>query len=91
MSDNLDREEYFNMADDGKLIAKVALGWKKSFSMGVEIPHKVSKCGDCKKDSPCDSCDQLVNQTDEFSASLNEIKRQHPNDFRSMIPWYKTT
>ena len=40
VSDNLDREEYFNMADGGKLIAKVPLSWKKSFSQGFVIPHK---------------------------------------------------
>ena len=28
VSDNLDRKEYFNMADGGKLIAKVPLSWK---------------------------------------------------------------
>ena len=32
VSDNLNREEYFNMADGGKLLAKVPLSWKKSFS-----------------------------------------------------------
>ena len=29
VSDNLDRKEYFIMADGGKLIAKVPLSWKK--------------------------------------------------------------
>ena len=29
VSDNLNRKEYFNMADGGKLIAKVPLSWKK--------------------------------------------------------------
>ena len=41
MGDKLDKKEYFNMAVGGKLIAKVPLSWKKSFSMGVVIPHKV--------------------------------------------------
>ena len=30
VSDNLDRKEYFNMANGGKLIAKVSLSWKKN-------------------------------------------------------------
>ena len=40
LSDNLDRKENFNKADGGKLIAKVPLNWRKSFSQGVVIPQK---------------------------------------------------
>ena len=62
LSDNLNRKEYFNMTDGGKLIAKVPLSWKKSFSQGVVIPHKMRNCTDFKNDSLCDNCDKLVNQ-----------------------------
>ena len=75
MSDNLDRKEYFNMADGGKLIAKLPLNWKKSFSRGVVIPHKLENQTDCVKNLLCDSCDKLVNHRKEFSAYLNEMKR----------------
>ena len=51
VSDNLDKKEYFNMASDCKLQAKVPLSWKKSFSQGVVIPHNLRKCVDCKKNS----------------------------------------
>ena len=61
VSDNLDRKEYFKMADGDNLIAKVPLSWKKSFSRGVVIPHKMRNCSDCKNDSLCDRCDKLVN------------------------------
>ena len=44
VSDNLDRKEYFNMADGGKLIAIVPWSWKKSFSQEVVIPHKMKNC-----------------------------------------------
>ena len=36
------------MAAGDKLIAKVPLGWKKSFSQGVVIPHKIKNCSECK-------------------------------------------
>ena len=62
VSDNLDRKEYFKMADGDKLVAKVPLSWKKSFSQGVVIPHKMKNCHYCKKDILCDICDELVNQ-----------------------------
>ena len=85
VSDNLDRKKYFNMADGGKLIAKLPLSWKKSFNQGVVIPHKMRDCGDCRKDIPCESCDKLVNQKKEFSANLNELKRQPPNESGHML------
>ena len=69
----MDRKEYFIMANGGNLIAKVPLSWKKSFSQGVVIPHKMRYCTDCINDSLCDRCDNLVNQKKEFSANLNEL------------------
>ena len=90
VSDNLDRKEYFNMADAGKSIAKVPLGWKKSFSQGVVIPHKMKNCCECKKDIPCENCDKLVNQRKEFSANLNELKRKPPHKFGHMLPKFIT-
>ena len=91
VSDNLNRKENFNMADGGILVAKVPVSWKKSFSQGVVIPHKMKKCSDCKKDILCESCDNLVNQKKKFSSILNELKRQPPNEFGHMLPKYITT
>ena len=88
VSDNLDRKEYFKMFDGDKLVAKVPLSWKKSFSQGVVIPHKLRNCNKCIKDQLCDGCDILVNQNKEFSANLNELKREKPNDFGHMLPKY---
>ena len=91
VSDNLDRKEYFKMFEGDKLMAKVPLSWKKSFSMGVVIPHKIRNCCDCKKDILCDDCDELVNQNKEFSANLNELKREKPIDSGHMLPNYIIT
>ena len=77
------------MADGDKLIAKIPLSWKKSFSQGVVIPHKMRNCTNCKENILCDNCDKLVNQNKEFSANLNELKRLPPNDFGYMLPKYK--
>ena len=76
------------MVGGDNLIAKVPLSWKKIFSHGVVIPHKMRYCTDCKIDSLCDICDKLVNQKKEFSANLNELKRERPNDFGHMLPKY---
>ena len=91
VSNNLDGKEYFKMFDGDKLEAKVPLSWKKSFNMGVVIPHKMKNCNKCTKDILCDGCDKLVNQNKEFSANLNELKRQPPNEFGHMLPKYITT
>ena len=80
VSDSLDRKKFSKMADGGKLIAEVQLSWKKSFSQGVVISQKMRNCGECKKDILCESCEQLVNQKKEFSANLNELNRQPPNE-----------
>ena len=79
------------MADGDKLVAKVPLSWKKSFSQGVVIPHKMRHCTDCKNNSLCDRFDKLVNQNKEFSANLNELKRGKPIDFGYMLPKYIIT
>ena len=88
VSDNLDRKEYFNMARGDKLIAKIPPSWKKSFGRGVVIPHKLRNCNKCTKDILCDDCDKLVNQNKDFSANLNELKREKPNDLGHMLPKY---
>ena len=76
------------MADGGKLIAKVPLSWKKSFSQGVLIPHKMRNCDDCKKDILFENFDKLVNQRKDFSTNLNELKREPPNEFGHMLLKY---
>ena len=91
MSDNLNRKEYFIMADGGKLIAKAPLSWKKLFSQGVVIPLKMKNCSECKNDILFDNCDKLVKQRKEFAANLNELKRKAPNEFGHMLPEYITT
>ena len=91
VSDNLNRIENFKMLDGDKLTAKLPLSWKKSFSVGVVIPHKKRNCVNCKNDFLCDDCDNLVNQKKEFSANLNELKRDPPNRYGHMLPKYIIT
>ena len=74
------------MFEGDKLIAKVPLKWKNSFSHGVEIPHKMKNCTDCEKDILCDEYDKLVDQNKEFSANPNGLRRQPPNELGHMLP-----
>ena len=59
--------------------------------MAVVIPHKMRKCTNIKKDILCDGCDKIVNQKKNFTANLNEMKRQPPNEFGHMLPKYIIT
>ena len=76
------------MFEGDKLVAKVPLSWKKSFGRRVVIPHKIRNCNKCTK---VFLCDKLANQNKEFSANLNELKRQYPNELGHMLPKYITT
>ena len=78
------------MFEGDKLVAKVPLSWKNSFSMGVVIPHKMRNCNKCTKIILCDHCDKLVNQIKEIFAILNELKQQATNEFGHMLPKYIT-
>ena len=78
------------MFNGDKLIAKMPLSWKKSFSYGMVIPNTMRNCNKCAKDILCDGCDKLVNQNKELSANLNEIKAEAPNEFSHMLPKYIT-
>ena len=91
IGDKLNRKEIFETFEGDKLFAKVTLKWKKSFSHGVVIPHKLKNCTNCEKKILCDECDKLLNQNKEFSANLNGLKRQPPNELGHMLPKYITT
>ena len=91
VADLFDGKENFKMIEGDKLIAKVPLSWKMSFTQGVVIPHKMRNCNKCTKDLLCDGCDKLVIQKKEYSANLNELKRHPPNELGPMLPKYITT
>ena len=61
VSDNLARKEYCKMYGADKLIAKEPWSWRKSFNMGVVVPHKLRNCNKCTKALLCDGCDRLEN------------------------------
>ena len=76
------------MFNGDKLIAKVPLSWKKSFSYGVVISQKIRNCKYCTKIVLRDGCDKILNQNKELSANLNELKREAAIKFGHMLPKY---
>ena len=67
------------------------MSWKKSFSMGVVIPHKMRNCCARKEDNFCDKYDELVYQKKKITPNLDELKREAPNQFGHMLPNYRTS
>ena len=87
VSNNSDKKNYFKMLDGNKTITEVPLSWRKSFSMGVVIPHKLRNCLQCKNNSLFFNCDILVDQNKEFSANFNELKRQTFIEYGHRFLW----
>ena len=75
---------------DGKKISFVLPGsWKKSFINGKIIPVKKRLCTGCKGEKLCMTSDNQVNESKDCEAKLNGVKRQVPNEFGHMLPYFK--
>ena len=46
-------------------------------------------CNECSKEKCCDRCNNQINENKEFEASLNLLKRQAPNEFGHMLPYFE--
>ena len=79
------------MFEGDKLIAKVPLSLRNSFSYSVVFPDKMRNCKKCTKDNLCNDRDKLVNPIKDFSANPIELKRQPPTGFSHLLPKYITT
>ena len=84
----LDRSQYFDMLDGKKITAMLPRSWKKSFNNGIVIPTKMRHCNACKDGILCITCNNLLNENKEFEANLNLLKRDVPNQFGHMLPYY---
>ena len=45
-------------------------------------------CNESNDKKLCNKCNFQINETKEFEANLNEVKRHPPNDFGHMLPYY---
>ena len=84
----LDRSQYFDMLDGKKISAMLPRSWKKSFNNGIVIPTKMRHCNTCKDGILCITCNNQINEHKEFEANLNLLKRDVPNRFGHMLPYY---
>ena len=84
----LDRSQYFNMLKGKKIKAILPRSWKKSFENGVIISTKMRHCNTCKDGVLCITCKNQTKENKEFEANLNLLKRDVPNRFGHMLPYY---
>ena len=45
-------------------------------------------CNECNDYKMCVKCTNHINENKEFEANLNELKRNAPNEFGQMLPYY---
>ena len=83
----LNSKKYFEMKEGKTVSGSFPLSWKKSFETGVVIPTRDMFCNKCGENI-CEECESKTKQYKEYEANLNELKRQSPNEFGSMLPYY---
>ena len=69
------------MLEGKKISAVLPRSWKKSFKSGVITPENMIFCSESKDGRLCTTCNNQINENEEFEANLNELKRQPPNEF----------
>ena len=62
--------------------------WKKSFNNGIIKPTKKRQCNECIDGILCTTCKNLINENKDFKANLLLLKRDVPNQFGHMLPYY---
>ena len=63
--------------------------WKKSFNNGIIIPVKIKRCNECKVEKLFITCNNQFSENKAFEANFCLLKRQAPNQFGHMLPYYK--
>ena len=76
------------MKEGKKKSAMLPKSWKNSFDSGINIPTKMRFCNECNDKNLCFKCNNQINENEEFEANLNLLKRNGPNEFGYMLPYY---
>ena len=63
--------------------------WKKSFNSAINVPTKMRFCKGCNDERMCNKCSNQVTENKENEANLNLLKRQAPNQFGQMLPYFE--
>ena len=77
------------MIEVKKISAMLPRSWKKSFDSGIVTSKKMRFCNECNDKKMCNKCNNQINEKKEFEAKTNELKREAPNDFGHMLPYYE--
>ena len=83
----LDRSQYFDKLKGKKVTAMLPRSWKESIINGIVIPTKMRHCNASKDGILCATCNNQINESKEFEANLNLLKRETANEFGYMLPF----
>ena len=61
---------------------------EKSFNNGIVIPAKVRSCDKSRGKILCATCNNQINENEDFEATLNLLKQEAPNQFGHMLPFF---
>ena len=84
----LDRSQYLKMIEGKRISAMLPRSWKKPFDSGIIIPTKMRFCKECNDNKMCVKGNNHINEKREFEANSNLLKRNAPNEFGYMLPYY---
>ena len=76
------------MLEVKKVSGIIPRSWKKSFFNGITIPTKMRRCNEFKGEILCTTCNNQVDENEEFKANLNLLKRDVPDQFGQMHPYF---
>ena len=85
----LDRSQKFDMLEGKKVSAMLPKSWKNSFNIGIVIPAKMSICDKCRGKISRATYNNRNNENKGFEVKLTLLKREAPNDFAYMLPYFK--
>ena len=46
-------------------------------------------CNECNKEKHCNRCKSQINEIREFESNINLLKRQAPDQYGHMLPYFK--
>ena len=62
---------------------------EETFQNGVLVPLKMKRCDEFKDIILSATCNNRINENEEFDANLNLLKRKTPNQFGHMLLFLK--
>ena len=84
----LDRSQFFDMLEDTEISPMLPRSWKKSFKNGIVISVKMRRCDKRRVKILYVTLNNQINENTDFENNSNLLKREAPNEFGYMLPYF---